>query len=125
MFYEESEDTDGELTIKEYLSRSDPFRATTSNQPWPYPPTITPAELTTVEQVNALKTEMLRIIEDDGFPAVEHLTFEIVNVSKPEYPLGHRTQTTLAPGGVCPNTLSLGSVSTATHAIDFLSIHKS
>ena len=36
-FLRESEDIDGEMSLEDYLYRSDPFRSSTFEHPWPLP----------------------------------------------------------------------------------------
>ncbi|CEL11327.1 hypothetical protein ASPCAL14430 [Aspergillus calidoustus] len=55
-----------------------------------------PGNPTIVGQVHACKDEILRVLDEDGFPTGGyHLHFRDQDVSKPEYPLGDRPQTTL------------------------------
>ncbi|KAJ0419604.1 hypothetical protein BJY00DRAFT_324190 [Aspergillus carlsbadensis] len=96
MLLRESEETEGQMSIEDYLLRSDPYRTTTTNLAWPYPLTCTPADPSIVGRVNGCKNEILRVLEEDGLPTEGYyLHFRVENVSKPEYPLGDRPQTTL------------------------------
>ncbi|RDW81481.1 uncharacterized protein DSM5745_05038 [Aspergillus mulundensis] len=91
-----SDEVQGQLSIEDYLNNSDRYRTTTMRPPWPYPLTITPAEPSTVRQVEALKAPILQIMQDDGFPIDHHsFHFQVENVTKPNYPLGSRATTVL------------------------------
>ncbi|KAL3481093.1 hypothetical protein BJX99DRAFT_254072 [Aspergillus californicus] len=96
MILRESEDTEGKLDIEDYLLRCDPYRTTTAKHALPYPLTYAPADPSIVRQVNACKDAILQVLDRDGFPTDGYyLHFEVGNISKPEYPLGNRPQTTL------------------------------
>lgn len=82
----ESEDTDGELTIENYLCRSDPYRSTTLEDPWPYPTISTVASSEVTEAVEDHREEICRILSDHGFPSNFHLRVE--SITKPNYPRG-------------------------------------
>ncbi|KAL3468104.1 hypothetical protein BJX64DRAFT_282988 [Aspergillus heterothallicus] len=96
MILRESEDTEGNLSIEEYLVRCDPYRTTTANFAWPYPLRTVPADASVIRQLNAHKDEILHVLQEDGFVIDEqYLKFRVDDVSKPGYPLGNNSQVTL------------------------------
>ncbi|KAI9368745.1 hypothetical protein BJX61DRAFT_522498 [Aspergillus egyptiacus] len=92
----ESDETKGELSIEDYLHRSEPFRTTTTTVPWPYPLTATAASPDIIAQVEVHRNEIVAILRDEGYPTDHHLFWlRVEDVSKPEYPMGNRPETML------------------------------
>lgn len=94
-FLRDSEDTDGDLSIEDYLYRCDPYRSTTLEEPWPYPLTYQQAPVHITQRVEACRQEFLEILSDHNFPAEDSLRFRVSNVTKPEYPGGDQPITVL------------------------------
>lgn len=84
----ESEDTEGECSIEEYLCRSDAYRSTTIINPWPYPVSARSADPVVTERVNNQKEAIIEILKDNGFPDM-HPHILVDQVTKTEYPGGH------------------------------------
>jgi hypothetical protein len=81
----ESEDTEGEISIEDYPYRSDPYRSTALENPWPYPTLSSVASSpVTTKEVENYNEEIHRILSNHGFPSGAQLTVE--NVTKPHYP---------------------------------------
>lgn len=80
---------EGYLSIEEYIYRRDPCRSTTF-EPLPYPITSSPAPPDITQRVEACRTDILNILQQDGFPSVHLLRLGVENITKPEYPHGHK-----------------------------------
>lgn len=95
-FLRRSEDTEGYLSIEEYLYRCDPYRSTSITEPWPYPVVSQPASPAIVQKVEACKSAVLNILSEHNFPNTRpHLNFLVDDITKPGYPLGHQPITVL------------------------------
>lgn len=90
----ESEDSSGNLTIEQYLYRSDAFRCTTLEAPFPLPVDRTSLPPNGLPQV--LENLLPHIRAEIGRLIKDQFTAHFVNVTKPGYPDGNVKRLTLA-----------------------------
>ncbi|KAJ5907578.1 hypothetical protein N7495_000260 [Penicillium taxi] len=81
----ESDETDGMISIEQYLYRGDPFRSTDMAVELPYPLILqsAPAEITT--KVTSLYEQIRDILLDHGFPDASYLQAAVNTVTKLGY----------------------------------------
>ncbi|KAK2779183.1 hypothetical protein FQN53_001506 [Emmonsiellopsis sp. PD_33] len=80
-----SDDTNGGMTIETYLSRADPYRATSHPNPFPYP--FQTEALPDSGGILGHQQEIRGILAFKGFPAYPHIRLE--KVKKLGYPAGN------------------------------------
>lgn len=84
----ESEETNGEMSLEQYLYRSDPYRSTSIAHPLPYPLTIKPAADSIRSNVSQYHTSILEILNTYGFSGECYISVD--EVTKPNYPGGEK-----------------------------------
>jgi hypothetical protein len=89
----ESDETEGELSIETYLYRSDPFRSTTIENPWPYPLRSKQAPQQITDKIMAYRDAIWAILTDHGFS--RDGTLVVHDILKPGYPGGDSAVTVL------------------------------
>lgn len=89
----ESDETEGSISIEQYLHRSDPYRSTSVDHPLPYPISTRPARGTITTEASEYYTPIADILKKHGF----HGRYDIgvVEVTIPGYPGGERPTITL------------------------------
>jgi hypothetical protein len=88
-FLRESDETSGQLSIEEYLHRSDPYRSTTIKDPWPLPLQEERASVELIVRIERLHPPILQILQDHSFPSADFLRICVQDITKPEYPSGN------------------------------------
>ncbi|KAL1964467.1 hypothetical protein VTN77DRAFT_6893 [Rasamsonia byssochlamydoides] len=82
----ESDDASGEMSIEQYLYRSDPYRSTSVPNPLPYPLVANCASESVKTRIQAYYSDILSILRDHGFQ--DRPLFAVDEVTKPGYPSG-------------------------------------
>ena len=89
----ESEDSNGEMSIVDYLYRTDPYRSIDQRSPWPLPLLReSPDEVTKarISSLPGLKGEIIHVLKRNGLQNISD--FHIKSCTKPDFPGGDKPQ---------------------------------
>ncbi|KAJ9294415.1 hypothetical protein DTO271G3_6990 [Paecilomyces variotii] len=89
----ESDETNGRMSLEQYLYRTDPYRSTTITHPLPYPLSIEPASDAIKRRISQYHTHIEAILSDHGFRGPHEIDVNVV--TKPGYPGGDQPVLTL------------------------------
>lgn len=89
----DSEDTDGDLFIEDSLYRSDPYRATTSPNPLPYPVQFLPVPHDLATKFRERREGIEHLMEEFALPS--NFSLSVGRVVKPGYPNGDEPRLTV------------------------------
>lgn len=89
----ESEDIDGDLFIEDFLYRSDPYRATNSPNPLPYPVQFLPVSHDLATKFRERREGIEHLMEEFGLPS--SFTLSVGRIVKPGYPNGDEPRLTV------------------------------
>ena len=89
----DSEDTDGNLFIEDFLYRLEPYRATNSPNPLPYPVQFLPVSHDLATKFREKREGIEHLMEEFGLPS--NFTLSVGRVVKPGYPNGDEPRLTV------------------------------